>query len=200
MMLALLAVSPMNSLQPRTIARIEASHVHADARSITKHFQQNKFGTTGMTAKDAFRHELAMYEHLQSCQEECSMMTFVSRLVGNSRSRLTLTFPNTGSVMLCDVRALYNYGLLMRWLDSLSDALNCCGIVHCDLQPKNIGVGTNNKFYVFDFDMAYLKHKQKPKNMGCPFDSQCVNASYYKSAFDKALVRPCVARGLSAGR
>jgi len=80
----------------------------------------------------------------------------------------------------------------LRWLQLLSDALSCCGIVHCDLQPKNIGVSTNNMFYAFDFDMAYASSKAKPKGMECPFDSRRVNTSDYMFAFTKTLRRPCV--------
>ena len=169
---------------------IRSSPATIGKNTITKHFVRDKWGTSGMSKNQTFFHELAIYQRLSNCSSICSMNKFVTPLISYSVAHKTLTFRKLGSTMLCEVEAMYDEVKVARWLRDLSDALTCCGVVHCDLQPKNIGVG-QGKLYVFDFDMAFVSGRKKPARMGCPFDSRLVSDPTYKSKFRRTLLRLC---------
>lgn len=188
--LVILAFLPTTCLLE--VVKIESLHIKANGHEITKHFTRDKFETTGMSSHNTFMSELNIYKQLINCNTKCAVQKLIARLTNYSVSHQTLTFRKQELKMLCEAGASYDLYALLRWLQLLSDALSCCGVVHCDLQPKNIGVSTNNMFYAFDFDMAYASSKAKPKGMECPFDSRRVNTSDYMSAFTKTLRRPCV--------
>lgn len=186
----LVALSLAGSLDARKITHF---HIEEDSHLITKHFIDNKWQTTGMSYNDSFYHELRMYKQIELCDEKCSLKHLVAPMIGVSDLKHTLTFRKTGR-MLCTGTSPKR-SVMVSWLKSLTRALECCGLVHCDLQPKNIGITANDTLYAFDFDMAFVSNEGKPQNMKCPMDSRQVGTDPYMSEFFEILKWPCIQMG-----